>query len=504
MESVEDIPADSILDGLPWDWETYGEYLDDARADPEGINVGGHGRPLRGASVGDGRARARRRTRDRRRRHRDGRDRRRGDRARRARLLDQPHPAPPGARRSPRPGHVGRARPSCSRSARCSAGTASGTFEVAPRLGERDGADSLEGTRAEVAWMAEVNRRTGRPVTFGLAQQLRPARPLRAGPRVRRRGGGRRGVLRPQTTARGIGLLFGIAPPHPLRRAARRGALRELPLEGRLAALDDEATRSRLVADADARSDRGSTSPSCSCSAPTATPTTTTPPPTASRPTPRRRRDPRGDVRAAVAREPGPGPLQLPVPQPDDRGSRRDAAPPGDHARARRRRAARREIMDARPPTFFLAHWVRDRGVFTLEDGVRRLTSDTAARVRDPRSRRAAARAPSPTSTCSTSTSCACPMPEYVHDFPGGAGRFLQRGRGYDATIVNGQVFMHGARPPVSWLGPCYGAVPRAADHRGGDARLVRVRDVPADRRRPRRLPRRLHRPRARGAAAPG
>ena len=36
------------------------------------------------------------------------------------------------------------------------------------------------------------------------------------------------------------------------------------------------------------------------------------------------------------------------------------------------------QIMDASLPTFFLAHWVRDRGVFSLEDGSRRLTSDTA------------------------------------------------------------------------------------------------------------------------------
>src|SRR6187549_75939 len=28
MESVEDIPQASILDGLPWDWEGYGGYLD--------------------------------------------------------------------------------------------------------------------------------------------------------------------------------------------------------------------------------------------------------------------------------------------------------------------------------------------------------------------------------------------------------------------------------------------------------------------------------------------
>ena len=27
MESVEDIPREAILSGLPWDWNTYGEYL---------------------------------------------------------------------------------------------------------------------------------------------------------------------------------------------------------------------------------------------------------------------------------------------------------------------------------------------------------------------------------------------------------------------------------------------------------------------------------------------
>ena len=35
-------------------------------------------------------------------------------------------------------------------------------------------------------------------------------------------------------------------------------------------------------------------------------------------------------------------------------------------------------IMDASLPTWFLAHWVRDREKFTIEEGIRRLTSDTA------------------------------------------------------------------------------------------------------------------------------
>ena len=34
MESVEDIPAESINSGLDWDWESYGEYLD-ARSRPQ-------------------------------------------------------------------------------------------------------------------------------------------------------------------------------------------------------------------------------------------------------------------------------------------------------------------------------------------------------------------------------------------------------------------------------------------------------------------------------------
>ena len=33
-------------------------------------------------------------------------------------------------------------------------------------------------------------------------------------------------------------------------------------------------------------------------------------------------------------------------------------------------------------------------------------------------------------------------MPEVVNDFPGDAGRLIQKATGYDYTLVNGQVFM--------------------------------------------------------------
>ncbi|MEY2446392.1 MAG: hypothetical protein QOE00_2972, partial [Ilumatobacteraceae bacterium] len=41
MESVEDIPREAILDGLAWDWVTYGEYLASMGRLRKGLNVGG-------------------------------------------------------------------------------------------------------------------------------------------------------------------------------------------------------------------------------------------------------------------------------------------------------------------------------------------------------------------------------------------------------------------------------------------------------------------------------
>ena len=41
METVEDIPKDAILGGLPWDWEHYGEYLDSVESMAPAINIAG-------------------------------------------------------------------------------------------------------------------------------------------------------------------------------------------------------------------------------------------------------------------------------------------------------------------------------------------------------------------------------------------------------------------------------------------------------------------------------
>ena len=102
------------------------------------------------------------------------------------------------------------------------------------------------------------------------------------------------------------------------------------------------------------------------------------------------------------------------------------------------------QIMDSSQPTFFLTYWVRERKRWPIEDAIRRLTSDTADLfgIRD-RGRLV------PGAWADVNVfdldALALPQPEFVNDLPNGAGRYIQKATGYDATIVNGEVFMqHG------------------------------------------------------------
>ncbi|MBM3644430.1 MAG: amidohydrolase family protein [Alphaproteobacteria bacterium] len=97
------------------------------------------------------------------------------------------------------------------------------------------------------------------------------------------------------------------------------------------------------------------------------------------------------------------------------------------------------QVMDAGWATFILAYWVRERGFFSLEQAVRRMTS-APARVMGLRDRGTLVvgqRADINVFDPATVSEC---QPELVTDFPGGAARFVQRARGYRATLVNGQV----------------------------------------------------------------
>jgi len=103
------------------------------------------------------------------------------------------------------------------------------------------------------------------------------------------------------------------------------------------------------------------------------------------------------------------------------------------------------QIMDASQPTFFLANWVRERGVFPIEEGVRRLTSDTA-NLFGLHDRGVLREGSFADVNVIDLDALGLQLPEYVHDFPGGAGRYVQRATGYRATVVNGRITLEDGR----------------------------------------------------------
>jgi N-acyl-D-aspartate/D-glutamate deacylase len=104
------------------------------------------------------------------------------------------------------------------------------------------------------------------------------------------------------------------------------------------------------------------------------------------------------------------------------------------------------QILDASQATSFLLMWVRDREAFTFEEGIRRLTSDTA-NFAGLTGRGVLAPGAFADVNVIDREAMFLPVPEYVYDFPGGAGRFVQRAVGYDTTIVNGEVTLVGGEP---------------------------------------------------------
>jgi N-acyl-D-aspartate/D-glutamate deacylase len=97
------------------------------------------------------------------------------------------------------------------------------------------------------------------------------------------------------------------------------------------------------------------------------------------------------------------------------------------------------QIMDAGWATFVLSHWVRQTGLYSMGEGIRRLTSAPARviglsdRGRLEPGLRADVNVFDPDTVAEK-------HPEIVHDFPGGAPRFIQRAVGYKATLVNGRI----------------------------------------------------------------
>jgi N-acyl-D-aspartate/D-glutamate deacylase len=104
------------------------------------------------------------------------------------------------------------------------------------------------------------------------------------------------------------------------------------------------------------------------------------------------------------------------------------------------------QISDCSIQTHLLAHWVRDRQDFTLEEAVRMLTGDPAAAwglgdrgiVREGFVADLAVFDPETVGPA---------MPVVTSDLPGGAKRLLQKASGFRACVVGGQPTLRDGEP---------------------------------------------------------
>jgi len=109
------------------------------------------------------------------------------------------------------------------------------------------------------------------------------------------------------------------------------------------------------------------------------------------------------------------------------------------------------QMIDSGWSTFILSHWHRDSGVYSLEEAVRRISAVPAG-VLGLEDRGVLAVGKRADVNVFDLSRLEERMPEIVNDFPFGAPRFIQRAAGYKATLCNGDFVLRddeltGARP---------------------------------------------------------
>ncbi len=440
LESVEEIPAASMLASLNFRWESYADYLGALAAQPLGVNVGGlvgHAATryyaMGEASLEEGRA---------------------PSDAELSRMREQvrvavaagalgfstsrttSHATPEGV---PIPGTYAETEELV---ALASAMGERGVVQWVAGFGERDRGPEFPRVRQEVTRMAEVQRASGRPVIFSMFTH--PQVPtlhtsVLAWADAERAAGAK---LRPMFNPRIGTSLVGLANRSPVRGCAWK-ALYERPLAERRRALEDAATRRALCevsaqADARAGAELHRFGPErCNYE-----------------------RRPEERV-GAIAAQRGERPVETVVRLLRETGGRQVFAVDGANQIPAHIEevffhgdtllglgdagAHVGSICDASMTTHALSYWCRERGLLSLEEAVRRLTSDPADAFGIGGRGRLELGAHADVNVIDFAALEMEP-PEFVHDFPAGAGRWTQRARGYAYTLVNGEVAIEQGR----------------------------------------------------------
>ena len=97
-------------------------------------------------------------------------------------------------------------------------------------------------------------------------------------------------------------------------------------------------------------------------------------------------------------------------------------------------------LCDSGYPTYVLGTWVRERKALTLEEAIRRMTSEPADFFGIKDRGRIAPGMAADLAIFDPATVGSGGRPERLYDLPGGAKRMVMRSRGIEYTLVNGEV----------------------------------------------------------------
>ena len=438
MEGVEDIPGTALAEGMSWSWETFGEYLDELDRLPRSLDVG--------AQVPHGAVRAYVM----------------GERG----AANEPATAEDVAGMAAivadalRAGALGvsttRTVLHRAKDGTLAAGT---TAEVDELLGLGDAmgeagagvfevASDMFDPAAEMAWMAELSRRSGRPVTFGCLQNdLAPDqwRELLDRAAAASTDGAR---LVPQVAGRPACLLFGwesTVHPFVTHRAYRE--LAHLPLADRVARLRTPEVRRAILDEPVERTGFGAFLLSSFHKLfPLGDPPDYEPGPEASVAAiaEREGRSPEEVTYDLMLGRDGTELLYFPLlgySHGDFEALRAMLTAPGTVLGLGDGGAHCGLLCDASLPTTMLTHWVRDRergARLRLEDVVRMQTRSTAE-LYGLADRGLLAPGYRADLNVIDHQALALHPPRMVHDLPAGGRRLVQGASGYAATVVAGE-----------------------------------------------------------------
>ena len=458
MEGVEDIPGTALAEGMTWNWETFPQYLDELDRMPRVMDVSAlvpHG-AVRAYVMGDrGAANA---------------DATPEEIARMGALVRQAVAA----------GAMGfsttRTILHRAKDGELAAGTTASADEligIGRAMGETGAgvvevASDMFEPESEFAWMAEISRATGRPVTFGCLQDdFRPDHWRRL-LELAEQGNAAGARLVPQVAGRPACLLLGWeSTVHPFLLHEAYQPLAELPFAERIERLRRPEVRAAILAERPALDGLAALvltafhklfllgdppdyepSPDRSVAAIAA----------------REDRTPEEVAYDLMLEEDGRALLYLPIlgyTHGDFGALREMLTSPGTVLGLGDGGAHCGLLCDASLPTYMLSHWVRDRRRgerLLVEQAVHLQTRRTAALYGfDDRG----LLAPGYLADVNVIDldELALATPEMVYDLPAGGRRLVQRARGYVATVKRGKVIREhdestGERPGRLLRGP--------------------------------------------------